>query len=226
MPTFVMLSSAASESGDNKFNPNPYQFFFLEELLGNSPGCEFDKYSQDFNNALWYAFTEITEGDYSLIRKVDLNPESWYSPESVINLDAEIIVSGYLKEQESEWFTAMVNVRGEPRKYGTDYIFSCPRQNAEEIENPCDYEISQFAFERVIDGIEEKTRQAMIDFLYKEIVPVSELKEDEYGEYWGKVGDILVQLHFKSDDESEYQLAGNFKPTDIFVDGERLYIEL
>jgi hypothetical protein len=222
MATFVMLSSVASKSG-NEFHPNPYQFFFINVLLGDSPGCKCDGYSQDFNKALWYAFTEILEGDYSLIRKVDLNPESWYSPESVINLEADVFVDSYLKDQEPEWFARMIEVRGEPRKYGSDYIFSYPENDAEEVESDrCDYEISQ----AIINKLEEETKQVMFEHLHKEVVSVSNLEQDEYGEYYGRTNEKLTQLYFKSDDECEYELAGKFKPTDAFVDGDRLYVEI
>ena len=222
MATFVMLSSAASTSGNNEFHPTPYQFFFLSELLGDSPGCECDDLSQAFNKALWYAFTEIIEGDYSLIRGVDLNPESWYSPESVINLEADIFVDGYLKVEEPEWFAKMVEVRGEPRKYGLDYIFSCP-EDGEEIEGDRrDYRISQ----EIIKDIEEKAKQAMVQYLNQETISVSDLEQDEYGSYWGEIKGKSIQLFFKDEDECEHELVGKFKPTDIFIDGDRLYVEV
>lgn len=223
MATFVMLSSAASTSGNNEFHPTPYQFFFLSELLGDSPGCECDDLSQAFNKALWYAFTEIIEGDYSSIHGVDLNPESWYSPESVINLEADIFVDGYLKGEEPEWFAKMVEVRGEPRKYGLDYIFSCPEEDGEEIEGDRrDYRISQ----EIIKGIEEKAKQAMVQYLNQQTISVSDLEQDEYGSYWGEIEGKSIQLFFKSEDECEHELVGKFKPTDIFIDGDRLYVEV
>jgi hypothetical protein len=216
MAIFVMLSDAAVEEANGKLLPTPYQHFFLNEILGESPGCEYDGNSQDFTKTLWYAFTQVTQGDYSRTLSVNLDPDSWYSPESIVNVDATIMVSEYLEREQPLWFANLKQKRGEPRKYGSSYIFP-PPEHGEEIEDRYEYEFCQ---SYVID----KVHAALLSYLYQETVSVSDVEQSDAG-YYGKVNGKVTQLFFKSEDECEWELAGNFRPTNAVIDGDRLYVE-
>jgi hypothetical protein len=135
--TFIMLSSASAENGAGEVSPSVEQAKHIDDLLGLSPEIK------PFNEALWYAFTEILEGDYSQVKAVDLDPDSWYSPESIISIECQVVVDRYLKDQEPEWWEKMVEARGEPKKgfWSDQMVFDYPLEAGEDVGSPCLYSV-------------------------------------------------------------------------------------
>jgi hypothetical protein len=224
MPTFIMLSSAASESGSNPtvYRPNVYQFHRIDQLLGLSPGCEYDK-DDSFNGQLWYAFAEILEGDHSQISSLDLMPGNWYSPESIINIDCEVVADNYLKDQEPEWWAKMVEARGEPtRSYWGDSKFEAP-EDGEEVGSPEIYSLTE-AQERHLD---EETKAEIVRLLRQDVVQVTDVEVDEDGLTWGKdCNGKLVKLSYRADGEDEWEMFEDYKLTDyVDKEGDVMYVE-
>jgi len=109
---FIMLSAAWSASG-SKLEPAPYQHFWIDALLGESPGCPFDKDSS-FDGQLWYAFVEVLEGEIGHLQSVDLDPANWYPPCEVIHLDQEVVVPWTYEKSHPSWWLKMLQFRGKP----------------------------------------------------------------------------------------------------------------
>ncbi len=227
MPTFVMLSNATSERADGKAFPSHYELAWVEALIGSGgPGCDYDK-DDTFNGQLWYAFTEILEGDYSEIRKIDLVPENWYSPEAIIGINCEVLVDSYLKEQEPEWWARMVAARGEPKKayWSGDMIFGEPIEPQGEVGSPGIYPIlsDQIAI------IEGEARELVAGKLKSEVLCVADVEVDEDGLAWAKLhGRDLVQLHYQSEGELDHETyEAGYRMTDhVDAKGNVMFIEV
>lgn len=224
MATFIMLSNAASESGSGSIRPNVYQFHWIDELLGLSPGCKYDS-NDTFDGQVWYAFAEILAGDHSQLLLLNLEPESWYSPSEIVNLDCDVVAEEYLKDQEPEWWAAMVKSRSEPTRgfWSGDFIFEAPGDaGAKEIGSPHLYSLTleQEQF------ISDKAKVEIIQKLRQEFVSVTDAYTDEDGLIWARYKGKLVQLFLKADDEEEWEMYENFIMTDyIFDQQEFTYIE-